>query len=79
MIDLENDRLLSLADAAKLLAGRPIACIYETREAVAPANDPDWEAITTGLPLGELLRLAFRNRLIDRQDHPILLSLRSET
>jgi hypothetical protein len=44
---------------------------------VAAANipDPEWP----DLPFVELLKIAFRDRLVDRPDHPVILRLRGAT
>jgi hypothetical protein len=45
---------------------------YEIFEASANIPDPTWPAE----PFTELLRIAFRDRLVDRPDHPVILQLR---
>jgi hypothetical protein len=47
---------------------------YEVWEAAAPLPDPQWSE----QPLGELLKVAFKDRYIDRADHPVLRKLRGE-
>jgi hypothetical protein len=47
---------------------------YEVAQATAPLPDPEWPDLT----LREILRIAFRERLIDSQDHPVLRRLRGE-
>ena len=42
---------------------------YEKFEAGGRLSEPEWPDI----PFGEILRNAFRSRLIDRTDHPVLL------
>ena len=44
---------------------------YEIFEASAKIPDPDWPE----LPFVGLLKIAFRDRLIDRPDHPVILQL----
>ena len=41
---------------------------YETFEALGQLSEPEWPDV----PFGEILRVAFRNRIVDRTDHPIL-------
>jgi hypothetical protein len=45
---------------------------YQTFVAAGNLSEPEWP----DLPFQELLRLAFRERLIDRLDHPVLERLR---
>ena len=45
---------------------------YEIFEASAKIPDPDWPE----LPFVDLLKIAFRDRLVDRPDHPVILQLR---
>jgi hypothetical protein len=47
---------------------------YEATVALAKLPEPNWPE----QPMNELLRLAFRDRIIDREDHPIILKLRGE-
>jgi hypothetical protein len=47
---------------------------YEVAQATAPLPDPDWPDLT----LREILRIAFRERLIETSDHPVLRRLRGE-
>ena len=47
---------------------------YEIREATGELPDPDWPAY----PFEEILRVAFRDRIVDRADHPLLQRLRGE-
>ena len=47
---------------------------YEIREATGELPDPDWPAY----PFEEILRVAFRDRIVDRADHPLLQQLRGE-
>jgi hypothetical protein len=48
---------------------------YEATVALAKLPEPNWPE----QPMSELLRLAFRDRIIDREDHPVILKLRGET
>jgi hypothetical protein len=45
---------------------------YEAFEAVAAVPEPVWPEIT----FQELLRVAFRDRVVDRLDHPLIKRLR---
>ena len=45
---------------------------YEVFETSANIPDPTWPE----LPFTELLKIAFRDRLVDRPDHPVILQLR---
>jgi hypothetical protein len=47
---------------------------YDVFEAGGQLGEPDWPAV----PLGDLLRIAFRDRYIDTLDHPVLRRLRGE-
>lgn len=48
---------------------------YEMFEASATIPDPKWPDVS----FQELLRLAFRDRLVDRFDHPLIKRLRGES
>jgi hypothetical protein len=48
---------------------------YDVFEAGGQLAGPDWPA----MPLKDLLRIAFKDRLIDSLDHPVLRRLRGET
>jgi hypothetical protein len=45
---------------------------YEITEAASVMSEPDWPAVS----FEELLRTAFRDRLVDRRDHPVIKRLR---
>jgi hypothetical protein len=69
----------SAADAAELamrkwirIAANMSLGAYDIFEASANIPDPDWPA----LPFSELLKIAFRDRIVDRPDHPVILQLR---
>jgi hypothetical protein len=47
---------------------------YEVHQALGNLPDPEWP----GMPLNDLLRVAFRDRLITTMDHPVLRRLRGE-
>jgi hypothetical protein len=46
---------------------------YDVYESIQKFPDPDWPA---GLAFNEMLRIAFRDRLVDHVDHPVLKRLR---
>ena len=48
---------------------------YETFEASAEWGDADWSSLP---PFRDLLKVAFKDRLIDTLDHPVLRRLRGE-
>ena len=69
----------SAAEAAELAMKRWIRVkanmslgAYEITEAVSVMADPDWPDV----PFQELLRIAFRDRLVDRLGHPVIKRLR---
>jgi hypothetical protein len=69
----------SAADAADLamhkwirIAANLSLGAYEILEASANIPDPTWSE----LPFTELLKIAFRDRIVDRPDHPVILQLR---
>jgi hypothetical protein len=47
---------------------------YDVLTASAPLPDPEWPKV----PFSELLRIAFKDRYIDKPDHPVLRRLRGE-
>jgi hypothetical protein len=47
---------------------------YDVFQASAHVAEPEWP----GIPFKELLRIAFKDRLIDAADHPVLKKLRGE-
>jgi hypothetical protein len=48
---------------------------YEMFEASSTIPDPEWPNV----PFSELLRIGFRDRLVDRPDHPVILRLRGQS
>jgi hypothetical protein len=69
----------SAAEAAELAMKRWIRVkanmslgAYEITEAASIMAEPDWPAVS----FQELLRIAFRGRLVDRLDHPVIKRLR---
>jgi hypothetical protein len=48
---------------------------YEMHEAAATIPDPVWPELS----FQEMLRIAFRDRLVDRLDHPVIKRLRGLT
>ena len=47
---------------------------YDVWEATAQFSEPRWP----DMEFKDLLRIAFKDRLIERVDHPVLRSLRGE-
>lgn len=47
---------------------------YEIYEATGHCGDPKWNIP----PMGDLLRIAFKDKFIDSEDHPVLRRLRGE-
>ena len=71
----------SAAEAVELAMGRWIRVkanmalgAYEIFEAASTIPDPEWPDV----PLNGLLRIAFRDRLVDRLDHPVIKRLRGQ-
>ena len=69
----------SAAEAAELAMRRWVRVkanmslgAYEIFEAASTIPDPEWPE----LPFQELLRIAFRDRLVDRLDHAVIKRLR---
>jgi hypothetical protein len=69
----------SAAEAAELAMGKWVRITanmslgaYEVFEATADLPEPTWP----DLPLGEILKIAFRDHIIDRADHPVVQRLR---
>jgi hypothetical protein len=48
---------------------------YDVFEALGTLSEPDWAALP---PFRELLKIAFKGRLINESDHPVLRRLRGE-
>jgi hypothetical protein len=74
-----NEWHRSLAEAAELAMPRWVRVkanmslgAYEIFEAASTIADPEWPELS----FQELLRIAFRDRLIDRLDHPVIKRLR---
>ena len=55
--------------AANMSAGN-----YEAFEAVAQLGEPQWP----DMPFSEVLKIAFKDFMIDSLDHPVLKQLRGE-
>jgi hypothetical protein len=47
---------------------------YEVYEALGNLSEPEWPDV----PLNEILKIAFRDRIVDRPDHPLIKRLRGE-
>jgi len=76
-----NEWHRSAAEGAERAMGRWIRVTanmslgaYEFREATGDLPEPDWPAFS----FEEILRIAFRDRIVDRTDHPLLQRLRGE-
>jgi hypothetical protein len=50
------------------------AGMYDVHEATADLPEPEWPAA----PFQELIKLAFKDKLIADPDHPVLRQLRGE-
>jgi hypothetical protein len=79
----ENTWLESAVAAAEAAMGKWI-CIasnqqskmYITSKAMGEFPDPDWPAITQGKSVYQLLAIAFKERLILNETHPVIQKLR---
>jgi hypothetical protein len=58
---------LAKTEWVKIVSDMPSGC-YRIYKALGPLPDPVWP----NKSLSELLRLAFRNRIVDHTDHPIV-------
>jgi hypothetical protein len=77
-LDTWNESALLIADQAKkewlrVIANRPLSA-YESATLAIELPDPVWPEE----PLSALLRIAFRGRLIESVDHPLIQRLRGE-
>jgi hypothetical protein len=50
--------------------------MYKTAEAVGTFPEPDWPKLTQGKSVEELLAVAFKERLILHESHPLIQKLR---
>jgi len=50
--------------------------MYITSKAMGEFPDPDWPAITQGKSVYQLLAIAFKERLILNETHPVIQKLR---
>ena len=57
----------------RVQSNRPLGA-YEVRQALGDIPEPDWSIP----PFRDLLQIAFRDRIIDSVDHPVLRRLRGE-
>jgi hypothetical protein len=48
---------------------------YDIFEAAGTIPDPQWPDVS----FAELIRIAFRDRLVDRPDHPVIGRLRGQS
>jgi hypothetical protein len=74
-----NEWWRSAREAAELAVARWIRMkpdmslgAYQLYEAEGRIPDPEWP----DLPFQELLRIGFKDRMVDRVDHPVILRLR---
>lgn len=72
----------SLIEASRIAESRWVRVVasmadgmYLTYEAAADLSDPEWPA---DLSMGDYLKLAFRDKFINSEDHPVLCRLRGE-
>ncbi len=77
-IDEWNSSALSIAEKAKknwlrLVSNRTIGC-YEAHVAVSLMQEPEYPEMT----FEEIVDLAFKNRVIESLDHPVIKKLRGE-
>lgn len=77
----QSDWHRSAAEAAELAQRRWVRVkanmalgAYEMFEAIGTIPDPEWPE----LQFQDLLRIAFRDRLVDRPDHPLIARLRGQ-
>src|SRR5262249_47984652 len=75
----QNEWWRSAREAAELAMGKWVRIksdralgAYQLFEAIGSIPDPEWP----DLPFMEMLRIAFRDRLVDNADHPVLKRLR---
>jgi hypothetical protein len=74
LVEWDKAELRATAMAARAwVRGMPIKCLgaYVVHEARANFPEPEWPSV----PFSELLRVAFKNRLIESPDHPVLKQL----
>jgi hypothetical protein len=77
-LDPWNESALGIADLAtrswlRVVSNRGLGA-YEAFQTVTELPDPEWPDRT----IEELIDIAFRGRIIDRADHPVLRRLRGE-
>jgi hypothetical protein len=64
---------LAMNDWLRLTANMSLGA-YEVFEATGNLPEPEWPNI----PLAEILQIAFKDRIVDRADHPLLQRLRGQ-
>ena len=64
---------LAMKDWLRLTANMSLGA-YEVFEATGNLPEPEWPKI----PLAEILQIAFKDRIVDRADHPLLQRLRGQ-
>jgi hypothetical protein len=78
-LDDWNQSALESADIAKTawirVSSNRSAGMYETFEASGNLSEPQWPDLT----FTEILKIAFKDKYIDRWDHPALIKLRGES
>lgn len=77
--DSWNDSRIAAAELAQhkwiRMAANISAGVYDIYEATGNIPEPEWPA---DLTFEEILKIAFKGRIIDRHDHPVLRRLRGE-
>jgi hypothetical protein len=51
---------------------------YDIWESVDALPEPDWDGVLGGLTYWECIKIAIRNYLIDKEDHPVVKRLRGK-
>ena len=62
-----------MKDGCELTANMSLGA-YEVFEASGDLPEPEWPDI----PFPEILKIAFRDRIVDRADHPLVQRLRGQ-
>ena len=61
------------------ITSNPQARMYTASKALGEFSEPDWPAITQGKSVHQLLAIAFKERLIMNETHPLIKKLRGVT
>ena len=64
---------LAITDWVRLVPNRALGS-YEISMAMGNLPEPEWP----DLPVGEILKIAFKDKLISDHDHPVLRNLRGQ-